>query len=259
VRSPRFGEPVRVAFVGQKSAHGAQALHSAAGGLQPRFFDFRPAAGDDAGELAKALDAWAPDVVVTFTPAGATVAVLGPGGFERTIAANPSSPAWRTMPLPVDDRLYGPAGRPTRTPRALFVGDSTAHRERFLIGAKHSYDLLHYAHGLQGDELAGALGRTDIGVNVRDRLREGFEHTALVHLAAGHLLISEPLTPTFGLEPGTDYVEITRPDELMSTLYLLERRPDSYDRVRFRGRDKAEAHRASAVWPRLVADALSAR
>ena len=43
----------------------------------------------------------------------------------------------------------------------------------------------------------------------------------------------------------------------MSTLYLLQRRPDSYDRVRLAGRAKAEAYRASVVWPRVVGDLLA--
>ena len=224
--------------------------------MQPRFFDFRPAAGHDADELAASLEAWAPHVVVTFVAGGATLGACGHDSTARTIAADPAAGAWRTMPPPVDDRLYEPVRRPPNPPRALLVGESTAHRERFLIGAKHSYDLLHYAHGLYGDELADALARTSIGVNLRDALREGFEHNALVHLAAGQLLISEPLTPTFGLEPGTDFVEVDRPDELMSALYLLDRRPDSYDRVRLAGREKAEAFRASVVWPRVIGDLL---
>jgi hypothetical protein len=251
VRSPRFGEPARVAFVGQKSSFGACALHEPAGGLLPRFFDFRPAAGDDPDELAAALDDWAPHVVIRFSPEGAT---LTTGGTERTIGVQAGGAAWRTMPLPVDDRLYAPVRPAGRPPRAIFVGASTQHRERFLIAAKHEHDLLHYAHGLHGEELARVLGEVDIGINLRDELRPGFEHRTLLHLAAGHLLLSEPLTPTFGLEPGTDFVELSRPDELMAALFLLRRRPDSYDRVRLAGRAKADAYRASVVWPRVVAD-----
>jgi hypothetical protein len=36
----------------------------------------------------------------------------------------------------------------------------------------------------------------------------------------------------------------------------LRWRPDSYERVRVRGRLKAEQHRASRVWPRIVRDLL---
>jgi hypothetical protein len=251
VRFPRFGEPARVAFVGQESSDGAFALQQPAGGLLPRFFDFRPAAGHDRDELGAALAEWAPHVVVTFAENGATLAA---NGVERTITDDPARAAWRTLPLPVDDRLYAPVRPPGHPPRAMFVGESTAHRERYLIGAKHEYDVLHFAHGLHGAELADTLRRVDIGINLRDELRPGFEQRALLYLAAGHLLLSEPLTPTFGLEPGTDFIEFDRPDEMMSALYLLQRRPDSYDRVRLAGRAKADAYRASIVWPRLIGD-----
>lgn len=256
MRRPRFGEPARVAFVGEERTYGACALHERTRAVHPRFFDYVPAAGHDAGELAAALDAWAPHVVVRFAPETATLALHG-SDAACVVSADPAAAAWRTLPLPVDDRLYADVGPAAPAPRAVFIGESTAHRERYLIGAKHEYDLLHYAHGLHGAELAAVLGRTDVGVNLRDELRPGFEQRALLHLAAGQLLVSEPLTPTYGLEPGTDFVEIDRPDELMSTLYLLARRPDSYDRVRLAGRAKAESYRASVVWPRLIGDLLA--
>src|SRR4051812_11817676 len=148
--APRFGEPARVAFVGDEGADGSHALHAPAPAVLPRFFDFRPAAGHDAAELEAALDAWAPHVVVTFLPGGATLAPHGAGDAARLITPDPAAAAWRTMPLPVDDRLSASVRRAPGPPRALFVGESSAHRERFLVGAKHEYDLVHYAHGLNG-------------------------------------------------------------------------------------------------------------
>ena len=49
----------------------------------------------------------------------------------------------RSLPLPVADRYYKPV-RPVRPgrPRALFVGRSTAHREKFLTRVKHEHDVL---------------------------------------------------------------------------------------------------------------------
>jgi hypothetical protein len=78
----------------------------------------------------------------------------------------------------------------------------------------------------------------------------------LRHRAAGHRVISEPLDPTHGLEPSTDFLEIRRPDELMTILYQLTRRPDTFERVRLRGRHKADDYRASRIWPRVIADLL---
>jgi hypothetical protein len=39
-------------------------------------------------------------------------------------------------------------------------------------------------------------------------------------------------------------------------LHQLKLRPDSCERIRVRGRLKAEEHRASRVWPRIVGDLL---
>jgi hypothetical protein len=268
--SPRFGEPARVAFVGLQATSGQHALHAPAGGIVPRFFDVRP--GDDAAELAAALHGWGAHAVVVLgldaLPGEALAALpavtLGvatapldaaPAGFDRVVARGPDPAAWRSLALPVDDRLYADVRPGAAQPRALFVGASTEHREKFLVNAKHSYDLLHYAHGLHGEDLRDVLGRTDVAVCLHhDDDEERFEDDVLVHLAAGQLVVSEPLTPSHGLEPGIDFLEIRRPDELLTTLYQLQRRPDAFERVRARGRAKADDYRASRIWPRVVAD-----
>ncbi len=300
MRTPRFGDPVRVAFVGQDTYFSQCALHAPVHALQPRFFDFRAGVGADAGALRAALDDWGAHVVVVFRPeivppgafAGLRAATLGfvteplrrAGGedhpdldwreselaltdaanFDRIVAFDPHVAAtadrharvWRSLPLPVDDRIYRDVTPSAAPPRILFVGYSTEHRERFLINAKHSYDVLHYAHGLHGDELRDVFSRTDIALNLHGEPYPSFENRVLLHLAAGHLVISEPLDPSHGLEAGIDYLEIRRPDELMTLLYQLKRRPDSFERVRHRGRHKADDYRAGRIWPRVIADLL---
>ena len=192
------------------------------------------------------------------------LALTDPANFDRIVAFDPHvaatadrhAPVWRSLPLPVDDRIYRPVAPSAPVPRILFVGYSTEHRERFLINAKHSYDVLHYAHGLHGDELREVFARTDVALNLHGEPYPSFENRVLLHLAAGHLVISEPLDPTHGLEPGTDFLEIRRPDELMTILYQLTRRPDTFERVRHRGRHKADDYRASRIWPRVIWDLL---
>ena len=293
---PPVGVPLRVAFVGSRSAFDGCALHLPAGGLVPAFVDFR--AGVDPMELKGALRAAAPHVVVVFGPQGIPAGLLSDlpaatlgfltepvqrwegapppevtdpelsrtdvTAFDRLVSfdalvastAGATTPVWRSMPLPVDDRMYAPVRPADRPPRALFLGSSSEHREQFLVQAKHEYDLLHYAHGLWGDDLRDVLGRTDIGVNVHTDREPGFENRVLLHLAAGHVLLSEPLSPLHGLEADIDFIPIMRPDELLFVLGQLHRRPDLYDRVRLRGRAKAEWYRASRVWPRVVGDLL---
>jgi len=78
-----------------------------------------------------------------------------------------------------------------------------------------------------------------------------------LHLAAGHLVLSEWLSPAHGLELGLDYIEITGPGSLYHAAEMLGRFPGLWHRVRVRGRLKAEQFRASRVWPRLLHDAIA--
>jgi len=254
--------PIRVAFLGPAATAGVHALHEPAGGLQPRFIDVRT--GTATAELRARLLGIAPDVVValdpTVLPPGAldelpvaTLAVGAAPGFDRALGT------WRSRPLPVDDRLYADVRPSQHPPRPLFLGASSPHREGLLIHAKHGYDVQHYAHGLCGDALIEVLAAADIGIALNPTPEAGFPPQMLLHLAAGHLLLAERPTPSHGLEPGIDYLEFDSHDGLLGLLYQLKLRPDAYDRVRIRGRLKADEHRASRVWPRLIFDLLADR
>lgn len=161
---------------------------------------------------------------------------------------------WRSLPIPVADHLYRDVAPITGTPKMLFVGRSTVHRERYLVDVKHRFDCLHVAFGIKDEELSGLLDRHQITFNIHNEPYPSFENRVLIHLAAGHLVISEPLSPTHGLEPGFDYLEISHPEDLLA--YATEARayPNTFHRVRVRGRQKAELVRASRVWPALIRD-----
>jgi hypothetical protein len=129
------------------------------------------------------------------------------------------------------------------------------HREEHLLRAKHEFDIGHYAHGLMGDALRDALDAADVGINLHGAPEPlSFENRVLLHLASGHLVLSEPLEPTFGLEPGIDFIQFVGRDELSLRLHQIRYQPDAYERVRIRGRDKAEQFRASRVWPDVLRD-----
>jgi hypothetical protein len=186
------------------------------------------------------------------------------GNVDRLVAFDPLivptadafMPVWRSLPLPVADRLYAPVRPPAARPSVLFVGRSTAHREHFLERAKAELDLVHAAFGIGPDELAGLLQAHDIGVNLHNEAYPSFENRVCLHLAAGQLVVSETLSPTHGLEPDIDYLEVADPEQLLAVLRAAVAFPRAYERVRIRGRRKAEAFRASLVYPRLAADLL---
>ena len=299
--TPRFGEPLRLAFVGQQTYFEACALHERSARVRTTYVDFRE--GADAEAMRAALDRFAPHAVVVFRPeiipAGAfdglralTIGFLtepiprgsarkahldlrrrredlrkaDAGAWDRTVAFDPMIvatadailPVWRALPIPVADRFYASnrTHPPHRPPRLAFVGRSTPHREQFLRHPKHELDILHVAFGLHGAELDELMRSVDVAINVHNEPYPSFENRVCLHLAAGHLVVSETLSPTHGLEPGIDYLEFSEPDELLSMLRTAARYPGAYQRVRVRGRRKAEQYRASVVWPRLVADAF---
>ena len=287
---------MRVTFVGREVEHRPWTLGAPAAGIEPAFVDHRETDAADA-VLARVRET-EPEVVVALRPdllpgpalAGETGALTlavattdlevhrerdvwrptlpqpepppRPEGYDRVLATDPllarAWGAWRSAPLPVDDAYYLPFARSDGVPRVLFLGESTAWRERWLIEPKHHYDLSHYAYGLVGEPLREVLEATNVGVLVRrDNQLAAFSRAVLLHLAAGHLLLTEPLRPTRGLEPGLDHVEVQAPDQLLHHLHQIRRRPGAFDHVRARGRERAELFRASLVWPRIVHDLVA--
>ncbi|HEX6026015.1 MAG TPA: hypothetical protein VFZ00_28750 [Solirubrobacter sp.] len=254
---------MRVTFAGPAPQLAAHIMHAPAGGVEPRLVDVR--AGAEPAGVREEILRGAPHAVVALgVPAAALedlpAVTLGLGessdGCDRVLGAPGATRVWRARPLPVDDRLYADVRPPNGRPRALCLSRSTGRREDLLVGAKHGHDLVHYTHGLSGDALSAALAATDVGITVAAQDTREFAGEALVHLAAGQLLLAEPFVPPCGLEAGIDYVPVTTRDDISRELTRLGLRPDAYERVRIRGRLKAEEHRASLVWPRLIHDLL---
>jgi hypothetical protein len=215
----------------------------------------RDAAGDVHPEQAFRLselaqtDAGQFDRIITFDPMGAAT------------AESAGITVWRSVPLPVADHLYADALRPpARPPRVAFVGYSTEHREQWLVGVKHEFDVLHVvtglriAAGLDGSTTRELWGSIDVGINLHVGPFLSFENRVCLHLAAGHLVVSEPLDPSHGLEPGIDYIQVRSPGTLKQVIGALHSDPDAFRATRIRGHAKSEAFRASRVFPRLFAD-----
>jgi hypothetical protein len=190
---------------------------------------------------------------------------LDPMNVDRIVSFDPNivpvadqvMPVWRSLPIPVADRLYRDPRPLTSPPRLVFIGRSTPHRETYLRPVKEHYDLLHVAFGAGVDDLERYLLEHEVTLNLHNEPYPSFENRVCLHLAAGHLVISEPLSPRHGLEPGRDYLEVASPDELMAQLRAVETDPRRAQRIRICGRTKAEAFRASAVFDRLVGDLLA--
>ena len=286
--------PTRLAFVGQRVFFELCSLEHTAGDLEPTFLDFRHDA--DPRPLRAALEALDPDVIWVWRPEIAPPGLLtdlrarrvgylteplprpgdaphpdltqrldylratDPANFDRFVAFDPlivptverHLPVWRSLPIPVADRVYGPpAGDLT-----VFVGRSSTHRESFLGPVKHDFDVVHVAHGFAGERLIALLRESAIVINLHNEPYPTFENRVPMALAAGALVVSEPLSPTHGLKPAADYVEIRTPWDLWRIIATARRSPEAFAATRAAGRREAERFRASKVFPRVIADLL---
>ena len=184
--------------------------------------------------------------------------------FDRIVAFEPKIvpaaqevvPIWRSVPLPCTDRLFAEPRESNGRPRFLFTGRSTPHRDAFLNPIKHDFDVVHLAHGVTDDKLAEFMAESDAGINLHNEPYPTFENRCGVYLAAGLLLISETLDPRCGLIPGVHYLEYDQPWAMWEICAALTRTPHAFRSIRVRGRAAGERFRASAVYPRLVADLL---
>jgi hypothetical protein len=182
--------------------------------------------------------------------------------FDRVVSFDPliaptadaHMRVWRSFPIPVADRYFAPVAEPNPQPNVLFVGRGTEHRERFLAPVKKDFHTFHLAHGFFGDEVIRFMRQADISVNLHNEPYPTFENRVPTHLAAGLLVISEPLSPHHGLQPGHDLLEVREPYDLYALVEQAARVPHAFDTIRRNGRRAAERWRASRVYPRFVRD-----
>jgi len=272
--------PLRVTFVGRAGEVGHAVPSAPVDGLHASFVEHR--ANHAQARLLAHVAEHSPELVVVFgvdsVPAAA-IRAIGvpvvawavqpdrPPGWERHPDLPFASPAYRAglataadyvsvidRPLPVADELFAaPSRRALGTGRALVIGHCSERNEQLLIDSKHRHEVLHIAAGLQRDALAATLAGSDVAINVRDDEAPGFGPRVGLYLAAGLLLVSEPLHPRLHLRPGADHLEIRSSADLVELLARVRADPGEFTAVGEAGREAAEAFRASRVYPQVLA------
>jgi hypothetical protein len=189
---------------------------------------------------------------------------VDPGNFDRIVCFDPLIaetaarviPIWRSLPIPVADSMFMDPRDRRDPPRLLFIGRSTEHREDLLEPVKRSHQIMHVGHGLFGEPLRRVLSRADVQLNLHNNPYPTFENRVCIALAAGHLVISEPLSPSHGLQAGADYLEVHTAEQLRELVDALVAEPTLHLDVQRQGARSAERFRASKVYPEMVRAAL---
>jgi hypothetical protein len=190
---------------------------------------------------------------------------VDPANFDRILSFDPLIAdtagsllsVWRSLPIPVADSFYMDVKERALPPRLLFVGRSTEHREELLAPIKRSHPITHIGHGLYGEQLKRFLRHGDVQLNLHNNPYPSFENRVCTALAAGHLVISETLSPLHELRPGVDHLEANNADELAALVERLTNEPGAFADIQAEGRRQAERFRATRVYPELARDAIS--
>lgn len=190
---------------------------------------------------------------------------IDPGNFDRIVSFDPLiaetagtvMPVWRSLPLPVADAMFMEVRERSDPPALLFVGRSTEHREQMLEPLKQAHPIVHIGHGLFGAPLERFFAVSDVQLNLHNNAYPTFENRVTIALAAGHLVISEPLSPPHDLRPGVDYLEVQTPTQLLEIADQLAGERTAFADVQAAGRRQAERFRATRVYPTLLRGALA--
>lgn len=158
---------------------------------------------------------------------------------------------WCSIPIPIDDRLFSAVKSVKFPPQFVYVENNTLYSTSYRDCLSEISEVLVIPGGYTDQSLTRTLD-TDVFLNINRYPHQFLNERVPLHLAAGVLVISEPLHPTHGLEPNVDFLEIENPIDFCMILEELTNFPESVQRIRNSGRRKAEYFRASAVYEKLI-------
>ena len=156
----------------------------------------------------------------------------------------------RLSPPPVSDVVSAFAAKGEATISVLTRNELTEYIRQYLDVLPSQVSLVE----------AGSLFETESPqipshwVVLPETLTSCFPYEAAIAVAAGQTLISEALSPRWGLEAGLDYIEYSTPEELRRVVEHLVRYPHSTHLMAWRGRVKSQSFSASRVYRRLLSE-----
>lgn len=122
----------------------------------------------------------------------------------------------------------------------FFSGRSTDHRDKYFGPLKRDFNFLHINHGVVGSDLLDFVHMSKISLNIHAENEISWEPRTQFLMAAGALLVSEPLSPTCPLRPGVDFVEVRDPWNAYETCRDILKNYSAYRHIAENGRRRIE-------------------
>ena len=143
------------------------------------------------------------------------------------------------FPFPIATEVITPSNKPKKWD-IFFSGRSTPHRDQFFGPLKRDFNFLHINHGVVGSDLLDFIHQCKISLNIHAENEVSWEPRTQFLMAAGSLLVSEPLSPTCPLRPGIDFIEVSEPWKMYETCKHILENYDDYKHIAESGRQRVE-------------------
>jgi hypothetical protein len=143
------------------------------------------------------------------------------------------------FPFPIATEIIKP-GESIKKWDMFFSGRSTPHRDKFFGPLKRDFNFLHINHGVAGPDLLDFIHQCRVTLNVHAENEISWEPRTQFLIAAGSLLISEPLSPTCPLRPGIDFIEVNDPWKMYETCEQIITNYNTYKHIAENGRKRIE-------------------
>lgn len=150
-------------------------------------------------------------------------------------------------PPPVNLSAVVPKDTQGLSPRIVVFTPGTPYSNLFTEPLSGGLEQL----GLHAVNWNEVFSRSTHVVNVGDSLLASFPYPIAVSLVAGKTLISTALNPLWGLEPGIDFIEVSRPEELARVCESISRNPNLTRLMARRASQKSFVFDSSRIFQKL--------
>lgn len=164
------------------------------------------------------------------------------------------------FPFPIATELIKPDDNAIKKWDMFFSGRSTPHRDVFFGPLKRDFNFLHINHGVVGPDLLEFIQKCKISLNVHAENEISWEPRTQFLMAAGSLLVSEPLSPTCPLRPGIDFIEVRDGWNMYETCQKIIANYADYKHIAENGRKRiVEVLSSSRIFPAFFQDILDGK